>query len=346
MIVFMAPKTIMPNPENSSLKELDVAARAAANSREHNRLMAIKALLIGADRDLITRLHNIAPRTLQNWIRRFNARGIDGLIDAPKPGRSRAIPRELAPVCADLIENPAKAGQQHWTGVKFHGHLTAELQLKVGYSTVIRFLHEQNFTLKVPQPWPDRQDETLRQAFRETIRRLMRDLRVELWFADESGFEGDPRPRRRWARKGEKTRATKNGDHVRMNVTGMICPRTGAAYLLEFSHSDTDTFQAFLNQANQDLTLDRPRNLIVLDNASWHKAKRLDWGRFEPLFLPPYSPDFNPIERLWLLIKAEWFSDFIAKDRQQLIDRLDQALNWAVDRAQLNQKTCSMRKFL
>lgn len=126
----------------------------------------------------------------------------------------------------------------------------------------------------------------------------------------------------------------------------MICPRTGQAYLLEFSHSDTDCFQAFLNQANSDLTLERPRNLVILDNASWHKAKRLDWGNFEPLFLPPYSPDFNPIERLWLLLKAEWFSDFIAKDREQLIERLDQALNWVIQRHSENQKTCSMRKFL
>lgn len=346
MIALMAPQAITPNPENVALAELDVAARAARSQRAHDRMMAIKALILGVDRNLVARLHQVSLRTLRNWIKRFNQRGIDGLIDAPKPGRTRAIPLQLAPTCIDLLEHPQKAEQQHWTGVKFHGHLTAELQLEVGYSTVIRFLHEQNFALKVPQPWPDRQDEKLRQEFRQQIRQHLQNNQVELWFADESGFEGDPRPRRRWARKGEKTRGTKNGDHVRMNVTGMICPRTGQAYLLEFSHSDTDCFQAFLNQANNDLALERPRNLMILDNASWHKAKRLDWGKFEPLFLPPYSPDFNPIERLWLLIKAEWFSDFIAKDREKLIDRLDQALKWAMQRHSENQNTCSMRKFL
>ncbi|MGD9818702.1 MAG: transposase, partial [Desulfomonilaceae bacterium] len=44
-----------------------------------------------------------------------------------------------------------------------------------------------------------------------------------------------------------------------------------------------------------------------LCNASWHKSKSLNWGRFEPIFLPPYSPDLNPIERLWLIMKAQWF---------------------------------------
>jgi len=33
------------------------------------------------------------------------------------------------------------------------------------------------------------------------------------------------------------------------------------------------------------------------------------------LYLPPYSPDLNPIEKLWMVIKAEFFTDFIANDR-------------------------------
>ena len=337
---------MMPNPENASLAELDGAARAAASRRSNGRIMAIKALIMGAAPEFIAGLHNVSRKTVGSWIARFNQAGIDGLIDRPKPGRKRAIPAELAPTCVELLEQPQKAGEQHWTGVKFHGYLTNQLQLEVGYSTLIRFLHEQNFALKVPQPWPDRQDEELRQAFRQRIAQLLGDPQVELWFGDESGFEGDPRPRRRWAPKGKRARVTKNGDHIRMNVSGMICPRTGQAYLLEFSHSDTDCFQALLDHANQDLLLERPRNILIVDNASWHKAKRLNWGAFEPLFLPPYSPDLNPIERLWLLIKVEWFSDFIAKDRNQLIDRLDQALNWATCRTQQNQQTCSMRKFL
>jgi transposase len=83
--------------------------------------------------------------------------------------------------------------------------------------------------------------------------------------------------------------------------------------------------------------------IIICDNASWHRNKSIDWGRFEALFLPPYSPDLNPIERLWLLIKAEWFSDFYARDMSELTARLDRALTWAIDRAEGNQKTCAIR---
>lgn len=189
-----------------------------------------------------------------------------------------------------------------------------ELQIEVGYSTLVRWLHEQGFRLKVPQPWPDRQDEAQRQQYLEA--------------------------------RGEKTPVTHNGDHMRSNVTGMICPHTGAAFMLEFSHNDRVIFQVFLDEANKLVATERRRNILVCDNASWHKCKSLEWGKFEPMFLPPYSPDFNPIERLWLPIKAEWFSDFVAKNRNMLTERLDAALNWAMARPRPNQQTCSIRKII
>src|SRR6185437_9822933 len=103
--------------------------------------------------------------------------------------------------------------------------------------TVTRWLAENDFRLKVPQPWPDRQDEAQRQAFLAQLKVYLADANIDLWYFDEFGVEGDPRPRRRWAKKGSKPRVTKNGDHLRMNVAGMICPRTGTFYALEFTHN-------------------------------------------------------------------------------------------------------------
>jgi len=58
----------------------------------------------------------------------------------------------------------------------------------------------------------------------------------------------------------------------------------------------------FLDMANEEIQFERKRQVFVCDNASWHKSRALRWGKFEPHFLPPYSPDMNPIERLWLVI--------------------------------------------
>lgn len=344
VVFFSVPRTrTLPNLENCSLDELETARRCAPSQNAAFRLLAIKTLALGVDFDTVCKINDVCERTLQRWIADFNDYGIDGLVDHERTGRPPALSPEHRTELAALIEEPQRAGYAHWTGRKFHGYLRGTLGIDVAYSTVIRYLHEQDFALKVPQPWPDRQDEAQRRAFCKELSLLAEDPDVELWFADETGIEGDPRPRRRWAKVGTNPRVTKNGDHLRMNVCGMIAPRTGQAYLLEFSHSDSETFQAFLDEANRDLEPGRPRQILVLDNASWHKGSDLRWGRFEPLFLPPYSPDLNPIEKLWRYMKAEWFTDFVAKDLADLIARIDSALLWAIERTQENQATCPIK---
>ena len=339
----MAPRTIEPNPENASRAELETAAKAARSARENSRMRAIIALIEGLDRASVARIFGVEERTVRRWVCQFNRRGIDGLLDKKKPGRPRKIAPGRVEQCRAVLDDPKSAGRTHWTGVRFHGYLREALGVEVGYSTVIRFLHEQGFALKVPQPWSDRQDEAARQAFREQLAALTDDESVEIWFGDQCGVEGEPKPRRRWARRGEKTRGVYNGEHLRMNVSGMVCPRTGEFFALEFTHSDSETFQVFLDEANAALSPGRERQVLVLDNASWHHRKSLRWGRFEPVYLPPYSPDFNPIERLWLLMKAEWFTGFSTDKREVLIERLDHALNWLIARKNQNAKTCQIR---
>lgn len=342
-ILCMARQPNMPNPENCSLAELEVAARAAPRQRGYVRSIAIKALLFGFSHEQVSALYSVSRRTLSRWVTWFNERGIDGLLDHPRSGRPRKISPDKGKEYRELIQHPDKADEIHWTAKKFHGYVTRQLQDDVGYRTVLRWLHEEGFRLKVPRPWPNGQDEEKRQAFIEKLKTYLKDPETEIWYLDETGIEGDPCPRRRWAQKGEKIRQPYEGTHVRTNVTGAVCPRTGEFYALILPHSDTEIFQTFLDQANMDIQFERRRNLLICDNASWHKCSSLNWGRFERIFLPPYSPDLNPIERLWLVIKGEWFSDFIAKTRDELIDQLCLALNWLIDRRIQNRKTCAIR---
>lgn len=64
------------------------------------------------------------------------------------------------------------------------------------------------------------------------------------------------------------------------------------------------------------------RCVLVLNNAIWHKVKTLDWHHIEPLYLPPYSPDFNPIERLWQHPKSHFLAGFITKHNEELTAKL------------------------
>jgi len=339
----MARQAIPPNAENCSLAELEKAMRCTPKRTAFIRMQAIRALLLGFTHDQVADIVKKSRRTISRWVRHFNESGIDGLIDKPRSGCPRKISPAQSAKYQELIENPRQAGQDHWTAKKFHGYIREEFDHEVGYRTVTRWLDRSGFRLKVPQPWPDRQNESEREAFLEKLREWLADHNIDIWYLDETGIEGDPRPRRRWIQQGEKGRVAKNGDHIRMNVTGMICPRTGEFYALEFTHSDSETFQAFLDRANADIELERPRNLLICDNASWHKRKKTVWGAFEPVHLPAYSPDLNPIERLWLVLKAEWFCDFVAKNREELIERLDQALMWLINRQEENTRTCSIK---
>lgn len=334
----------LPNPENASSAEIETAAKAAVSERSAIRLRAIKALIIGIAFEQVMELFDVAERTLRDWVAAFNMQGVDGLIERQHPGRPKAIAEEQATYLHGLIEEPKKVGEAHWTARKLHGFVRNNMGLAVSYATVWRLFHKRGFSLQVPRPWPDRQDEEAREVFREELGKMMENEEIELWFQDEMGVEGDPRPRRRWAKVNSKPTITKNGDHLRTNVCGMVCPRTGEGFMLEFSHNDTDVFQTFLDEANKAIEFKRPRQILIMDNASWHHAKSLDFGRFEPKYLPAYSPDLNPIERLWLIIKAEWFKDYVCKTREALVDRVCEALRWIMARKEANIQTCRIRQ--
>lgn len=323
-----------------------MAMEAAPTKRSYIRLAAIRSLLLGVGRDTVCQQFCRTDRMVRLWIELFNRGGIDALRTKRPGGRRRKVKLErVRDLLVPLLANPAQAAQVHWTGVKLHGYLKEQLSLELGYRTVVRWLHELDYHLRLPRPWPERQNEQQRKQFLERLRVLAADRTVELWFGDECGVEGDPRPRRRWVQPGKRRTVPYLGDHIRQNVVGAVCPASGQLFSLIVDGVDTDVFQFFLDQMAQGISkVEGKRQLLIVDNASWHKAERLNWHHFEPLYLPAYSPDFNPIERLWLRLKADWFWDFIARSDQELTDRLCVALKSFIDDSARTASVCSFRK--
>lgn len=321
----MSQRCLIPNPENASLADL-YAAQRAGNRETSRRCTVIILLLTGSSRKQAMDAFDLCESAVKKIIRAFNAYGIDGLIAKRRPGRAPLISQEQKDQIIEEFEEPGRAQRTFWTATAFHGHITGKYQIECSYDTVLRLLHEKGYVLKVPKPWPDRQDEILREEFRMHLSSLAHDPDIDLWYGDETGIEGEPKPRRGWAIKGTRPKVVHNGDHVRLNILGAVCPRTGEFFAIEASHCDTDVFQAFLDETAQSITPVRKRNILILDNASWHKRKSLNWHFFEPLYLPPYSPDFNPIERIWLIMKMEHFTNIHCKNTAALIERADHAL--------------------
>ena len=77
----------------------------------------------------------------------------------------------------------------------------------------------------------------------------------------------------------------------------------GQNFFLEFPGMNTDCFQCFLEKFSEEFP--NSMNVLLIDNAGIHKAKRLMFPEnICPVFLPSYSPELNPIERFWEYIKS------------------------------------------
>jgi transposase len=86
---------------------------------------------------------------------------------------------------------------------------------------------------------------------------------------------------------------------------GAFSPITGDKFLLEMPQCNTDIFQLYLDEFSLH-HLDEFK-IIVLDNGAFHKSKSLIIPENIALvFLPPYSPELNPAEKMWANIKRNF----------------------------------------
>ena len=85
---------------------------------------------------------------------------------------------------------------------------------------------------------------------------------------------------------------------------GAYSPVTGTHFTLELPKCNTDCFQLYLDEfSKQDPD---EFKIIVLDNGAFHKAAHLEVpANIELLFIPPYSPELNPAEKMWRHLKDQ-----------------------------------------
>jgi len=128
-------------------------------------------------------------------------------------------------------------------------------------------------------------------------------LPVEVWAQDESRVGLQTIQRRRLTLKGVKPIGTFQQAFRNFYLFGIVAPRSGEAYFESSVAFNTHAFQTFLDRfaAEYPATF----NIIVLDNAKVHHAKALHLPtNLALLFLPPYAPELNPCERVWLHLKS------------------------------------------
>ncbi|TAF22586.1 MAG: IS630 family transposase [Verrucomicrobia bacterium] len=246
-----------------------------------------------------------------------------------------------------VVDDPPLAGQLHWTAVKLTGWLRKKKGVELSYRTLVRYLHEHGYARRIPRPVPEPPDRDTwlrqREDCAQRLQSLLEDPGAVVFFGDEAGFEGDPRPRHKWVKRGSRPTQGYYGGHLRRNVVGAVEPVTGRLVSLIVAHCNTEAFQVFLDTMAQEIAPEDGKQVhLVLDNAGWHKSAALNWHHIKPFYLSPYSPDFNPIERLWQHLKGNPMAGYLTNDGEALTNRLLQSLQGVLDDSKLVRSICSL----
>lgn len=140
-------------------------------------------------------------------------------------------------------------------------------------------------------------------------------------FQDEAGFGRINKPKYCWCRRG--LRPSVPCHHIReyRYAYGAVEPQTGESFFLVMPYCNTDCMNIFLRELSKQYEADYL--LLVLDGASWHKAIALQIpDNIELIFLPPATPEMNPIEQIWAWLRLHGFRNEIFHTLDKVVDRL------------------------
>ena len=150
---------------------------------------------------------------------------------------------------------------------------------------------------------------------------------VRVFVMDEARFGQQGTLTKMWALRNSRPTAVKQTRYEWVYLYGAVDPLTGDATALLLRHVNTAHMNAFLEVFSASLSPDE-HAVLVMDNAGWHHAKDLKMpGNVTPLYLPPYSPELNPIERLWAYLKSHFLSNRAYETYESLLDAGVEAWN-------------------
>jgi hypothetical protein len=152
--------------------------------------------------------------------------------------------------------------------------------------------------------------------------------RVELWFRDEARVGQKGRLTHVWYQKGVRPRGVRQQGFSSAYLFGAVCPERGegvALVLPEVSTAAMDVFLAELARAVPAGT----HAALVLDGAGWHVSGEPSVpANLTLIHPPPYSPELNPVERVWEYLRDRWLSHrVLAGGYQAVVDAACAACN-------------------
>ena len=258
---------------------------------------------------------HLARSTVYRVAQRFNQWGWPGLVDRREDNGVSVIDDSFL-----LVLRQAVAGSPHdygwarptWTQELLCLVIQQQTGQAVSQPTMSRCLKAIGARLGRPRPtvgcpWPKARKN--RRARR--IRRLIENLPADeaAFYADELDVHLNPKIGRDWMLPGQQKLVVTPGNNRKHYLAGARHVRTGRLLWVTGPHKRSGLFIELLRALSRAYSTARLIHVIV-DNASFHLSRQTRLAlaglpRIRLHFLPPCSPELNPIERLWLDLHAE-----------------------------------------
>jgi transposase len=273
--------------------------------------------------------------TISRWKRRFEADGVDAVFGRPR-GRRRAGTHIWASLVVrwvlTLSPTEFRFARSRWSCEAAAVLLREDYRVRVGRETVRRWLRDADLVWRRPRPTirpkdPDREKKLA--ALRALLRHLPDDETAV--FMDEVDVNLNPKVGCQWMRRGQQARVETPGTNEKRYLAGSIHWRTGRVIMTEGRRKEGRGAALFCRHLDDLRRAFRHYRVVhvICDNAGFHKPDKskavrkylAEWsGRVVLHYLPTYSPDCNPVERVWWRLHEAVTRNHRCKTMDDLLD--------------------------
>ena len=307
------------------------------------RIRAVEAVRNGMPVSQTATAYGVDRATLHRWLARHDQDGEQGLQRRPVSGRPRKLAGVTAKGLKRIILAPAsKYGFETdlWTVGRLHAVLEHRLNVDVSEDTVWRRLREAGLTWQTPErEYFEADPETRRRWQDETIPKIRETLEKTggiLYCEDEASVCLTPLLGKTWAERGKPRKVPVTGARASISAMSAISPRGRLVFRL---HDKRITSVEVIDFLKQLLRQHPGRHVVVvMDQAKPHTSKMTKAfiearARLHVFYLPPYSPDWNPDEKVWNHLKNHELKAHQATNKQELYKLTEEKLeNMSDDR--------------
>jgi transposase len=154
-----------------------------------------------------------------------------------------------------------------------------------------------------------------------------RGTRVAVWFQDEARIGQKNSLTRVWGQTGTRPVAPKDLGFASAYLFGAVCPSQGTAAALIMPICNTAAMNHHLSEISSQVAADA-HAVVILDGAGWHRSQGLVGpANITLLELPPYSPELNPVERIWHYLRSHWLANSVFASLADIMDACEMAWN-------------------